>query len=825
MGKLLLLIDGSSLAYRSHYAFIHNPLVNSKGQSTSAVFGFTRSLKKLLEELQPDYSAVCFDHTKPTFRKKMYADYKGKRKKMPEELREQLPFIIEISEAAGLSVLINPGYEADDIIATIAEKAAREEIETVIFTSDKDLMQLIRNGITVLNMRTEGEEWIDAKQVGEKFGIPAERLVDFLSIAGDSSDNIPGIKGIGKKTASKLLKEFDSIEDIFSNLDRIKDNAIRKKLEGKKDEALKWKELIKLKKDVPLKEDLDSLKYSGINKEDLERVLKQLEFYSLIRDWVGENKGNIDYRIVDSIEIKKEEPLALLPTDGKIAVSNGESLMMVDQREMKTFFKKFKEHPFVVEDAKKLAHLLGYYPKGNILDLSVMHYLLYPNRRNHALDRILLELGLSSKNKEVQATLMAKVAKDLIHELKANDLWNLYKELEELLTPVLFYIEKKGILFDIELLTKFQNSLEVEIKELEQKICNLAGEEFNLRSSKQVGKILFEKMGLPVIKTTKTGYSTDVEVLSTIFNSNPIIPEILKFREIDKLKSSYIDTLIRNIDKKSKRVYATFQQTVASTGRIITTEPNLQTLPIRSKRGRKIRKAVIAPPGHLILSCDYSQIELRILAHLSGDEKLLEDFAKDEDIHSRTAFRIFGTESDAITSAMRRQAKAINFGIIYGISPYGLSKQLGIPQQAAGKIIETYYQAHPGVEGWQKEILDNAKDSGWVKTIYGRKRWIPELQNPRQTEYGKRIAINSPIQGSAADIIKKAMIEIHNRIEEKGLDTRMILQIHDELLFEVPKMEKEAALNLIVRTMESVTDLTIPLKVAYKFGSNWDEAH
>jgi len=825
MGKLILLIDGYSLAYRSYYAFVNNPLTTSGGQPVSAVFGFTRSLKKVLEELKPDYGAICLDHPEPTFRKKKYADYKAHRKKMPDELREQIPYIIKICEAAGFPVITQPGYEADDIIATITGKARAEGIETVIFTLDKDLMQLTEDGVTILNMRTAGEEWIDREKVEEKFGIPPEQLLDFLSITGDSSDNIPGIKGIGKKTASKLLEEFGSLENIFSSLDNIKNSSIRKKLEGKKDEALRWKELIQLEKDVPLEKNIEELKYTGINQEDLERILNQLEFYSLSKDWVGKDTNSIDYSIVDRIKVGKRDNLSLFPIEGNIAISNGRELMIASKKEVNSILHKMEWNSLLAEDAKEIAHLLGYYPEGHILDLSVMHYLLSPNRKNHTLNRILTEMGLSVKNEGAKAILLHKVAENLVNNLKANSLFELYKKIEEPLIGVLFSMEKHGILFNIELLKELQDSMEIEIKETQQKIYELAGEEFNIRSSKQLAEILFTKMGLPVVKTTKTGCSTDIEVLTALLDRNPIIAEILEFREIDKLKSSYINSLIDCIDTETGRIYTTFQQTVAATGRITARDPNLQTLPIRSDRGRKIRQTVIAPPGYHILSCDYSQIELRVLAYLSGDEKLIEDFIKGGDIHSITASRIFGIEPEDVTPAMRRRAKAVNFGIIYGISPYGLSKQLRITPKDAGMIIETYYSSHSGVERWQKETIDAAIDSGWVETIFRRKRWIPELQNLRQKEYGKRIAMNSPIQGSAADIVKKAMITIQERIEKLGLDTRMILQIHDELLFEVPEREKRDIIDLIIPIMESVIDLRVPLKVRYKLGENWDEAH
>jgi DNA polymerase-1 len=825
MSKLLLLIDGSSLAYRSHYAFINRPLTTSKGKLTSAIFGFARSLKKVLDELNPDYSVVCFDSHEPTFRKEMYNDYKATRKKMPDELKDQIPYIIKLSKAAGFKVMIEPGYEADDVIATITEKATNEGVETIIFTLDKDLMQLIRDKISILNMHTEGEEWINKEKVKEKFGIPVEKLSDFLSITGDSSDNIPGIKGIGKKTANKLLKQFNSLEDIFSNLDRIKNTSIRNKLKGKKEEALLWKNLIKLKKDVPLEKNLNDLRYEGINKKELGKLLKDLEFYTLLGDWVKKDDEPINYKIVKAIDIKNVDEISIVPINDKLSISDEKSVMTTKINNAKSYLQKIENKKIITGDAKKLAHILGNFPKGNIIDLSIMHYLLYPNRTNHTIKRILMEMGLSPKTKKDEAILAFNATVKLTNELESNDLLDFYNTIEKPLIPVLFKMEKYGILFDSKLLKNLRDSTEEEIKDTEQKIYEIAGTEFNLRSPKQLSEILFDKMGLPVIKKTKTGYSTDVEVLSSLRDKNPIIPLILKYREIDKLKSAYIDCLIKSIDENTGRIYAKFQQTVASTGRITAIEPNLQTLPIRSERGRKIREAVIAPTGNLILSCDYSQIELRILAHLSEDEKLLEDFKKGEDIHTSTASRIFNSEPDKITSGMRRHAKVINFGIIYGISPFGLSKQLNIPTKASGKIIDTYYKTHPGVEKWQKDTIGKGIESGWVTTIFGRKRWIPELQSRSQMEYGKRIAINSPIQGSAADIMKKAMIEISKKIKEKNLNIKLILQIHDELLFEVPQSEKEDAINIIVSIMESIIDLKVPLKVDYSFGKNWDEAH
>lgn len=826
MEKLLLLIDGSSLAYRSYYAFINNPLKTSKGKPTSAIFGFARSIKKISEELNPDYAAVCFDLPAPTFREEKFADYKANRKETPEDLVSQLPYINKLCESTGFPVISQEGYEADDIIATFVEKAKKENLKTVIFTLDKDLMQLVSDKVKVLSMHRSDEKWYDRNRVKEKFGIPPEGINDFLALKGDSSDNIPGIKGIGKKTAAKLLNKFGSLENIFSNINQIKSSGLRKKLEGKKEEAKRWKELIKLEKEVPIHKKISDIKYKGIDNENLKKLLNSLEFYSLREEWLEEEENTQDCNMVDSIEVEEGKIISIYYKEKEFFISSGESVETSKEEKIESCLMRLKRNPLILEDAKKFAHRIGFYPENEIFDCSIMHYLLYPNRKNHSLERIFLEKGVSARKPEKIAVLMQKTCEKLKSELEKNELFEIYREIEEPLIPVLFEIENEGLLFDKGLLLDFQASLEQRLKNIEEEVHQLADSKFNLRSPKQLSKVLFVELGLPTVKKTKTGYSTDFEVLKTLYDKHPIIPKLIDFRELDKLNSAYIGPLIDCIEEKSGRIYPEFQQTVAATGRLTTTEPNLQTLPIRSEEGRKIRKAVIAPENYLILSCDYSQIELRILASISKDEKLIKDFEEGLDIHSQTASRIFGIDPEDISPEMRRKAKAVNFGIIYGISPYGLSKQLEITNSEASSIIEKYYTNHPGVEKWQKETIEEAINTGFVKTIHGRKRLIPELKSSRQMEYGKRIAINTPIQGSAADIIKKAMIEIHKRIKEKGLKTKMILQIHDELLFEIPYEEKKEAKDIIIPAMENAgKSVKIPLKVDYSFGENWDEAH
>jgi DNA polymerase-1 len=826
MKKLLLLIDGSSLAYRSYYAFIKNPLKTSKGEPTSAIFGFARSIKKLTEELKPDYAAVCFDLPGPTFREKDFANYKATRAKTPEDLIKQLPHINKLCEATGFSVVSLEGYEADDIIATLAKRAGEGNIETIIFTLDKDLMQLVSENVKVLNMRQEGVELYDRSKVEEKFGIPPDKINDFLALSGDPSDNIPGIEGIGKKTAVKLLNKFDSLEGIFSNIDKIKDSSIKNKLMGKEEEANRWKDLTRLEKDTPISEELNDLEYKGVDPENLKNLLTHFEFYSLMEEWLKKEDHPKNFKIVDSIEAKQGQSICIYYYQDKFFISLENNVEILEKDSFRLRLPNFENNHLIVEDAKKIAHLIGFYPKNKIFDLSIIHYLLYPNRKNHSLPRILVELGITAGEGESISVFMRKAYEQLLDDLKKNGLLTVYNEIEEPLISVLFEIEKHGLLINKELLIELKGSIENELKKLEEFVYKIAGSNFNLRSPKQLSEILFVKLGLAPIKKTKTGFSTDSEVLRALSEKHPIIPELINFRELDKILAAYVIPLINCVDKESGRVHHEIQQTVATTGRLTTTDPNLQTLPIRTENGRKIREAVIAPEYHLILSCDYSQIELRILAYISNDQKLISDFENNLDIHLQTACRIFGIKPEDVNHEMRRKAKAVNFGIIYGISPFGLSKQLDITNTEASNMIEKYFTNHPGVEKWQKETIEEAMNSGFVKTILGRKRFIPELKSLREIEYGKRIAINTPIQGSAADIIKKAMILIDKRLKSKMLKTRMILQIHDELLFEVPLIEKDDAKDLIITAMENAgKTVKIPLKVDYAFGKNWNEAH
>lgn len=826
MNKLLLLIDGSSLAYRSYYAFVRNPLRTSKGEPTSAIFGFARSLKKLSEELNPDYAAVCFDLPGPTFREENFADYKAKRKETPGELVEQLPHINNLCESAGFSVISKEGYEADDVIATLTKEAEKRNIETVIFTLDKDLMQLVSDNVKILNMHSSGVEWYDKAKVKEKFGVPPEKINDFLALTGDASDNIPGIKGIGKKTATKLLNSFNSLESIFSNIEQIKSTSIKNKLKGKKEEAEQWKDLTRLEENVPIEEKIADLKYKGADAERLKELLSSFEFYSLIEEWL-QKQGNPDnFKRVDSIEIKKGQLICIYKDKNRYYISAEGKVEVIDKDKVRLRLAEFADNILILADAKKFGHSIGFYPKNKVFDLSIMHYLLYPNRKNHSLSRILTEQGISPGCPESLSVSMKEVYNRLFDDLNKNQLLEVYNKIEEPLIPILYEIEKKGLLIDKDLLVNLENSIEEKIKKTEEKIYEFAGCEFNLRSPKQLSEILFLKLELPPVKKTKTGFSTDFEVLTTLSDKHPIVPELIRFRELDKLLAAYIVPLINCVNKETGRINHEFQQSVAATGRLTTTTPNLQTLPIRSETGRKIREAVIAPKYHSILSCDYSQIELRILAYISGDKKLTEDFKNNLDIHLQTACRIFDVDPEDVVPEMRRKAKAVNFGIVYGISPFGLSKQLAITNEEASNIIGKYYRNHPGVEKWQKETIESAIDSGFVKTIYGRKRRIPELKSKRQMEYGKRIAINTPIQGSAADIIKKAMILIKEESKKRMLKTKMILQIHDELLFEVPLNEKEVAIDIIIPAMENAGGtVKIPLRVDYAFGGNWNEAH
>uniref|UniRef100_A0A7C4UFA6 DNA polymerase I n=1 Tax=candidate division WOR-3 bacterium TaxID=2052148 RepID=A0A7C4UFA6_UNCW3 len=817
MNKRLLLVDGSSLAYRSFYAFINNPLRNSKGFNTSGVYGFTRSIIKVLNEIKPDYAAISFDLPKPTLRHIEYKEYKGKRKKMPDELTLQMPYIKKITEALGIKILEKEGYEADDIIYTLAKIGSRENMDVIIFTFDKDIMQVIDNNIKILNMHSKGIEWIDENAVIEKFGVKPEHLPSLLSITGDSSDNIQGVKGFGMKNAMKLINKFGDIENIMNNIGNM-EHGLREIFEENREMILKNYKLIKME-EIPIGIDIEDLRLSEKNVKELKKIFIELEFFSILKEMGLEEKIDIKTGRVEG------EAISIFYFNDKFYLSDGNVVECIDKERAREKIENLSR--IITDDIKNISLVLGFYPDKEITELGIIDYLIYPNEKSHNILKIVSKkegkvLEENDESYKIAAIYGMKIEKEYLNELKEKGMMELYREIELPLTKILYKMEKTGIKFDIQFLEDLSKKICERLKDMEERIYKIAGEKFNIRSPKQLSYILFEKLKIKPVKKGKSHYSTDSETLQALSKDYEIAKILLDYRELEKIRSSYADALPKLVDQKTGRIHCTFNQTIAATGRLTASEPNLQTLPIRSDIGKEIRKALVAEDGYEIMSCDYSQIELRILAHFSGDKNLIKAFNEGRDIHKETAQVIFG-HPEEITDEMRRVAKVVNFGLIYGMSAYGLSKELNITPEEASFFIDNYFRQFEGVGEWIRNILNFAMENGFVKTLFGRRRDIPELLTKGMEEYGKRIAINTPIQGTAADIIKLAMIRIDDFL--KDYKTRMILQIHDELLFEIKKEEKEEVSSNVKRIMENVVKLNVPLIVDVNFGRNWAEAH
>jgi len=823
MKETLLLIDGSSLAYRSFYAFSNRPLRNSKGMNTSAVYGFVKSLNMVVGEVNPDLIGIAFDLARPTFRHEIFREYKAKRKKMPDELSPQIPIIHDVVEAMGYRILEEEGLEADDIIYTLAEEGEKRGYSVIIFTFDKDLMQVVSENVRILNMRTKGVEWYDPDTVREKYGVPPEKIPDLLALAGDVSDNIPGIPGVGIKTAAKLIKRYGSLLDMVEHPEIIKEENIRNYIMRSRELVLSSYSLVKLERqEIPFT--LEDLRPTEPDMDRLIKIYRELEFFSLLREMgVGESvsvkSGEVRGDVLSVVISRGENPV--------FVISDGEYTQVVfDKGEMIDRINKFRE--IITSDIKELAHAIGFYPENKIYDLGIMDYLIHPNQRGHSLDKLVQRdfgLLLDKKSPDYFKTLSIYAFKEreiLLERIRESGMLKLLEEIEMPLSGVLYRMEKAGILFDLKFLRELSEYITEKLGEISERIYEIAGERFNLRSPKQLSRILFEKLGLPAGKKRKTHYSTDAETLSKLAGEYEIAGLLLKYRELEKLRSSYTDALPLMVNPETGRIHCKFNQTVAATGRLSASEPNLQTIPIRGELGREIRKAVIAEHGFKILSCDYSQIELRILAHFTGDKRLRQAFIEGRDVHAETAAIIFGVPQSDVTGEMRRVAKVVNFGLMYGMSPYGLAKELNISQAEAQAFIDSYFAEFSGVKEWVESITDFAKQNGYVETLFGRRRAVPELLVKGTEEYGRRVAINTPIQGTAADIIKKAMIEIDKLLKDRK--TRMILQIHDELLFEIAEGE-ESLMEDIKNIMEHVVELDVPLVVDANIGKNWAEAH
>jgi DNA polymerase-1 len=885
----LFLIDGSSYLFRAFYAIRH--LSNSKGLPTNATFGFVQMLLKVLKDHRPDYLAVIFDSKAPTFRSEVYQEYKANRPAMPESLSPQIPYIKKIIEGYRIALLEREGYEADDLIGTVARRL-ESEADVVIVTGDKDLLQLVSDRIQVYDSMKEKRFGVE--EVIERFGVSPEQVVDVMGLAGDAIDNIPGVPGIGEKTAIQLIKSYGTIDNLLTHAEEIPQKKLKENLKTHGDLARLSRKLATIHTDVPVNFQLKDFSLSPPDLKSLKEIFKELEFNKLFKELVVEEEPlseRRDYRLV----IDQDEFLALLE-DLKKAPSFSVDLETTSPYPMwadlvgislshtphQAFYIPVGHHhhgtaqqlplAWVLEQLKPILEDTGMKKVGQNIkyewivlkrygirlqgidgDTMIASYLLNPTKHNHNLSEIAQEyLNRSvTEQGEVVGTGQRAVAFDQIElerardysgehadvtfqlsrllfpKLKEEGFADLFDQVEMPLALVLAKMEMNGVKIDLDLLQEYSKEIEIQLQQKIERIYGLAGEVFNINSSQQLGKILFDKLKLPVVKKTKTGYSTDVDVLTKLSLQHDLPLEILGYRNLSKLKSTYVDAFPKLVHPKTGRVHTSYNQTVTATGRLSSSDPNLQNIPARAEEGNRIRQAFVPQKGWSIVSADYSQIELRILAHLSQDETLIQAFQNDEDIHARTASEIFTVPMEKVTPAMRREAKVINFGILYGMSPYGLSQQLGIEPKIAQSYIDEYFKKYTGVQTYIGKTLEEARQRGYVTTLLNRRRYLPDIHSPtlpiRQAT--ERMAVNTPLQGTAADVIKVSMIHIQNRIEELGLSSRMIMQVHDELVFEAPEEELQKAIPMIQNQMETVMNLSVPLKVSIHSGKNWAEVH
>ncbi|URM33857.1 DNA polymerase I [Cytobacillus firmus] len=873
--KKLVLIDGNSIAYRAFFAL---PLLNNdKGIHTNAVYGFTMMLQRILEDEKPTHLLVAFDAGKTTFRHKTFSEYKGGRQKTPPELSEQFPYIRELLDAYGISRYELENYEADDIIGTLSLHAEKDGYEVKVISGDKDLTQLSSDSVTVSITRkgiTDIEEYTPA-HIDEKYGITPDRIIDMKGLMGDSSDNIPGVPGVGEKTALKLLKEFGTLEELLESVDKVNGKKLKEKLEEFRDQALMSKELATITREAPVEIKIEDIEYEGFEKEKVKGIFKELGFNSLLEkiggdtEAIEEDLDEIEFNIADEI---KEDMFSdenafyveLLEDNYhyadiigfSVANEKGNFFFSKDKALESDVFIRWAEDETkkkTVYDAKRSEVSLrhhGIHLKGADFDLYIASYIINPSQtiediasiaKNHGYHAIQSDEAFYGKGakrripeeKELGGHLARKAAtlmtlrEKLDSDLKENQQSELFYDLEMPLSLILADMESTGVKVDLERLRTMGQDLLSKLDEIEKRIHDLAGEAFNINSPKQLGVILFEKLGLPVIKKTKTGYSTSADVLEKLENDHEIIRDILHYRQLGKLQSTYIEGLLKVVNKETGKVHTRFNQALTQTGRLSSTDPNLQNIPIRLEEGRKIRQAFVpSEPGWAIFAADYSQIELRVLAHIADDEKLIEAFMEDMDIHTKTAMEVFHVNADEVTSNMRRHAKAVNFGIVYGISDYGLSQSLGITRKEAGKFIDRYLESYPGVKQYMDDIIHEAKQKGYVSTLLHRRRYLPEItsRNFNLRSFAERTAMNTPIQGSAADIIKKAMIDMADRLRKEGLKARLLLSVHDELIFEAPEDEIETLKKIVPDVMENTVELKVPLKVDYSYGPTWFDA-
>ena len=925
----LFLLDAYALIYRAYYAFIKNPRINSKGFNTSAILGFVNTLEEVLKKENPTHIGVAFDPAGPTFRHEAFEQYKAQREETPEAIRLSVPIIKEIIRAYRIPILEVPGYEADDVIGTLATEAGKQGIPTYMMTPDKDYGQLVSDKVFMYRPKhTGGFEVMGIEEVKSKFNIqsPAQ-VIDMLGLMGDSADNIPGCPGVGEKTAQKLVAEFESIENLLEHTDRLK-GALKTKVETNKEVIAFSKFLATIKIDVPISLDMDALKREAPDESKLRQIFEELEFRTLIDRILKKEEGpaplplfadkteavqgdlfaffsgngtndaenskletldslHCKYYLIDSEDKRSDlvqklltseilsldtettgtEPMEAELVGMSFSIAENEAFYVPVPSERSEALKIVNEFRSVFENEKSLKvgqnikydmivlQNYGVEVKGALFDTMIAHYVLQPELRHGMdylaeiylhyqtipIDELIGPKGKNQKNmrdlapEEVyryaceDADVTLKLKKVLEKELKENDAEALFYEIEMPLVPVLVTIERNGVLLDTEALKASSAHFSAQLENIEKEIYALAGETFNIASPKQVGEVLFDKLKIvEKAKKTKTGqYVTSEEVLESLRHKHPVVEKILEHRGLKKLLGTYIDALPQLINPRTGRVHTSFNQTVTATGRLSSSNPNLQNIPIRDENGKEIRKAFIPDEGCLFFSADYSQIELRIMAHLSEDQNMIDAFRSNHDIHAATAAKIYKKEIEEVDADMRRKAKTANFGIIYGISVFGLAERMNVDRKEAKKLIEGYFETYPEVKAYMDKSVKVAQEKGYVETIFHRKRFLPDInsRNAVVRGYAERNAINAPIQGSAADIIKVAMIRIHQRFLKEGIQAKMILQVHDELNFSVPLNEKEKVEKIVIEEMERAYPMQVPLKADCGWGKNWLEAH
>ena len=869
MDKIILL-DGNSLSYRAFYAM--PALQNKSGLYTNSIYGFTLMLERMLEDIKPKYALVAFDKGKQTFRHKTYQDYKGTRDKTPSELVEQFGYVRELLDSYGIKYEEHFDYEADDIIGSYAKLAEKAGLEVIIISGDKDLTQLASDNITIYYTRrgvTEVDHYTP-EFINEKYGLSPEQIIDMKGLMGDKSDNIPGIAGIGEKTAIKLLAEYKTVENVLDNIDNISGKKLKERLAEGKEDALLSKELATIFTEVPVENKLEDLTFSE-NRSKKKELFEKLEFVSFLKKLAENDDVDVDGKEEKELEIINADEKTELSFENSslhiecftedyhnsdvvnIAVYKDENVYIFSED---NFFENKFVRNYLESDAEKVVYdykKILYIAKrngisdiaGNVFDVKIAAYLLDVTVKTE-LDKIVFNtLGNIIKSEEeiygkgVKRTLptneilypyLAQVVKSIFDlkeiqsaRLKEENMDSLYKNIEVKVARVLANMEYEGIHVSKKALEDMSDELDERIKILEASIHTLAGSEFNIASPKQLGIVLFEDLGLPPVKKTKTGYSTSVEVLEQLQHSHEIIPLIMEYRVLTKLNSTYAKGLVKDITRKGK-IHTRYEQTLTQTGRLSSVNPNLQNIPTRIEEGKKIRKAFIpASDDRVILSIDYSQIELRVLAHMAQDKGMIDAFTHDLDIHTKTASEVNGVSLDEVTSTMRREAKAVNFGIVYGISDFGLSNNLGITRKRAKEFIDKYLETFSGVNKYMTDIVEFAKEHGYVETLYNRRRALPEInaKNKIVASLNARLAMNTPIQGTAADIIKLAMINAFDYIEKTKVDAKLLLQVHDELIFDVNKDEVDEFTIEMVKIMEEAVELDVKLKAEASSGSSW----